>query len=1162
MSNQIIHRRNFLLHLQERAGYDQPILLKEPAREAPASLHLDQLHNEFGIARQLSDVDGVRPAYAMEGTESQPVLLLEYIQGQSLAEMIRFISLDMAEKLRLAVNIATILSRIHGRQVMHKDISSGNILVADDHKPGSQDGVYIIDFGIASSLRKGSVSRLAPDDTLVGTLAYISPEQTGRMNRQVDYRTDLYSLGVILYELFTCELPFESGDALEMIHAHIARQPQPPQQIEADIPGPVSDLILKLLTKNAEDRYQTARGLQADLKRCLDQWQNSNRIEPFALGSDDFAGRLQIPQKLYGRQAEIEQIQAVLDRAASGSAQLLLVAGYSGIGKTSLVRELHKSVIAKGAIFVEGKFDQFQRPLPYSAWAQAFTQLVNNWLTGSEASLTGCRDAILDAVGDNGQVVIDVIPALERIIGPQPEVPSLSGVENRNRFNYTFNRFISSIARPEHPLVVFLDDLQWIDPASLNLIESLLTVHHTSSFLVIGAYRDNEVDPNHPLAVSQERMQDQSDRVTVITLADLAAVDVDQLLADTLRLSVADCRELSQALVDKTAGNPFYFRQQLYALESEALLSFDSEQRRWVWEEDLQQSLQAGGNVVDLMIGKVQALPDETQHTLSMAACLGSRFKTSALGTITRRSQENILSDLNPALQRGFILRQDGGFSFLHDRIQEAAYSLIPQADLSGTHLEIGRALLANAADEDLSQKIFDIVGHLNAGRTLIEAKSERLDLAELNLKAGQKAKAASAFADAMEYIDVGHDLLGPGSWQEQYELTLSLHNEKAELASFTGRYDQIAPIASLIHDRAKNVLDRLRIYMTRIQAATMQYKLEEALEIGLRALRDLGIEMPPRPDPEDYQHLNDELVGLLNSRSVDGVVDLPEMSDEYALAVSSLLASQMSTCFIVNPQLFPIINYRGAILTLQYGLNAWSPFFFGVLALLPFASIDRATSWDEADEKIRLGRQLQELAGEMLEKPVTARGRTKGLNALSHVAPWVGPIEDGIELAQAQFRSGYETGDLLYSSFGAFHFATLGFAAGMKLDRYQAILSDYRERLHRIDQKTATQWLSMHLQATENFQTLSPKPGKLSGTQLDEEEWHPAARVAKDATGLHVFAVFKLVLAVPLRYRRPDPRVYWRSGAPACRWDWPGHGRLIALLLSFGKAQAACGRG
>ncbi len=613
MKDSILHQRNFLLHIQERPGYERPILVKEAANENPLPSSISQLHNEFVITTHLEGLTGVRPAYELERTESKPAVILEYIPGKTLAELLQSTSLEMEEKLQLALNLSIVLGRIHDREVMHKDISSHNILITDESWKSAQHGVLFIDFGLASMVRQENPARLTPGDFLHGTLAYISPEQSGRMNRQIDYRTDLYSLGVVFYELFTGRLPFESNDVLELIHAHIARQPLAPDQIDVSIPAPLSDIILKLLSKNAEDRYQTASGLQTDLEHCLEEWRTHQRVEPFRLAKEDFTGRLQIPQKLYGREAEIGQLQTVLERAISGSPEFLLVAGYSGVGKTALVNELQKDAIKHKAVFLEGKFDQLQQILPYSGWAQALTQLVNSWLSESETQLAGWRKNILEAVGDQGQLLIDIIPALEKVIGPQPEVPHLGGLESQNRFNYTFNRFISNLATEEHPLVIFLDDLQWIDPASLNLIQSLLTVQNNTNLLVIGAYRDNEVGPDHPLRVSQEKMHQEGKQLTILTLKDLTPAETDQMLSGSLHLDVADCTELSQALLDKTAGNPFFYRQQLYALESEGLLTFDRQQQRWVWAENLQQSLRTGENVVDLMIRKIHTLPAQTQ---------------------------------------------------------------------------------------------------------------------------------------------------------------------------------------------------------------------------------------------------------------------------------------------------------------------------------------------------------------------------------------------------------------------------------------------------------------------------------------------------------------------------------------------------------------------
>ncbi|MBD3854052.1 MAG: AAA family ATPase, partial [Acidobacteria bacterium] len=600
--------------------------------------------------------------------------------------------------------------------------------------------------------------------------------------------------------------------------------------------------------------------------------------------------------------------------------------------------------------------------LPYSAWGQAFTQLLNTWLTQSETTIAGWRDTILDAVGDHGQVLIDVIPALEHILGPQPDVPQIGGVENQNRINHFFNRFIACLATPEHPLVVFLDDLQWIDPASLNLIEALFAGQNASRLLFVGAYRSNEVEATHPLAISQDRMLADSDRVTVLTLEDLSPDDTNHLLADSLRLGVADCRDLGRVLVEKSAGNPFFFRQLLFALEADGLLEFHHAQRRWMWDDALAQNVQARGSVVDLMIEKIRALSANTQRALSMAACIGSRFDLTTLHTIVEHPWSKILTALNLALQDGLILRSDGHLSFAHDRIQEAGYALIPASDRPRIHLEIGRSLLARAKDEELERDVFTIVGHLNVGRALVEDDSERIRLAGLNLAAGQHAKRVSAYADAKNYVEIGLELLGTDPWQDQYDLTLSLHTENAELAYLTGQFDEVTTTATVIHANAQRILDRVGTYMTQIEAATAQSRFGEGLDLGLTALRNLGVDIPAQPTPEEGLRLHERFVGLLTSKPMDRLDRLPRMSDERAMAASALLASVMSTAYIANPPLFPIISYQGAILTFEFGVDIWSPFFVGGIVLVNVASITPDTPADDGRGLIHFGRQLVEV--------------------------------------------------------------------------------------------------------------------------------------------------------------------------------------------------------
>ena len=711
MSSAPLHRRNFLAAFAGPAGIRSAGLAQRVCPQTAPRLHLDQLHNEYRITTQLADVPGVRLAYAKEGTESQPVLILEYIQGQSLAKLIGTASLDLQEKLRIAADVAGVLNGIHAQQVMHKDINCNNILIADD---GGE--VHIIDFGLASTMRQEFLSPLASNNTLVGTLAYISPEQTGRMNRPVDYRTDLYSLGVTLYHLFTAQLPFQSKDALGMIHSHIARPPAPPTEINSEVPPPVSDIILKLMAKNAEDRYQTAHGLQADLRYCLDQYQTAGQIKAFGLGQDDFSGRLQIPAKLYGRGAETAQLLETFERVAQGQTELLLVTGYSGVGKTSLVHEIERPITEKRGYFIEGKFDQYQCATPDSAWGQAFQTLVDLWLTESQTQLDAWKEMILEAIGQNGQVLIDLFPNLEQIIGPQPAVFDVGGVEAQQRLSYLFQSFIKAITKSGHSLVVFLDNLQWIDAASLKLIDILLNDPNSNHVLLIGAYRDNEVDATHPLMLGLNDLKATQGAINQVAVGNLNLDDVQLLVSDSLQMSPDRCLPLARLIQAKTDGNAFFVRQFLHKLVEDGLLAPGSQARHWQWDTPRRTNLTVTENVVELMAGRLQRLPAASQEVLQVAACLGARFDTALLHQILATSEEKVQTALQAVYKEGFIVQVNDSGSFAHDRIQQAAYAFMPDQDRPQLHRHIGRMLLAETPTQPQGDHLFKIVGHLNMG--------------------------------------------------------------------------------------------------------------------------------------------------------------------------------------------------------------------------------------------------------------------------------------------------------------------------------------------------------------------------------------------------------------------------------------------------------------
>ncbi|MDB6091155.1 MAG: multi-sensor signal transduction multi-kinase, partial [Gammaproteobacteria bacterium] len=750
-----------------------PVLLVTAEETSVAGLK--RLEHEFTLRAELDVAWAARPV-ALSRYRGRLTLVLEDPGGEPLDRRLGR-PLDISEFLRIAIPLTGALRRVHEQGLIHKDIKPANVLVNV-----ASGGAWLTGFGIAVHLPRERQIAEAPEG-IAGTLAYMAPEQTGRMNRSIDARSDLYSLGITFYEMLTGTLPFSAADPLEWVHCHVARQPTPPGE-RAPIPGQMSAIVMKLLAKTAEERYQTAAGVEADLRKCLAAWESGARIDPFPLATQDALDRLLIPERLYGREREIEALLASFERVVvNGSTELVLVSGYSGIGKTSVVHELHKVLVPRRGWFASGKFDQYQRDIPYATLAQAFKSVVRSLLGRSDPELRRWREALREAVGPNGQLLVNLIPELELVIGPQRPVPDLPAQDAQNRFRRVFERFLGVFARREHPLALFLDDLQWLDVATLDLLEYLVTRAEVRHLLLVGAYRDNEAGPAHPLTRALEAIRKTDTRVHQIVLAPLGLEDVGRLVADALHCELGRAQPLAQLLREKTGGNPFFTIQFLSALAEEGLLAFDPGTRAWQWDMDRIRAHSYSDNVVDLMAEKLQRLSAPTQEALKQLACLGNVAPIDMLTLVRGEAEATTHAALREAVHAGLIFRMDSTYKFLHDRIQQAAYTLIPEEHRAEVHLVLGRALLAGMTAEQLAVHLFDVANQFNRGNVLVINRAEKTQVATIDLRAGRKAKASAAYASASAYLSAGMALLDKEDWDSQYELTFSLWLERAECA-------------------------------------------------------------------------------------------------------------------------------------------------------------------------------------------------------------------------------------------------------------------------------------------------------------------------------------------------------------------------------------------
>lgn len=1127
----IYERGQTIVYRGIQTATQQAVVLKILATDYPSLTELVRFRNQYNLTNKLA-IAGITTPIDLVPCGKGYALVMRDHGKISLAQYLQTNSLTLPETLQVAIRVAKILSQLHHQRIVHKDIKPGNLLI----DPSSKD-IELTDFSIASCLPKETQTEQHPQQ-LEGTLAYLAPEQTGRLNRAIDYRTDFYGFGITFYELLTGRLPFQGTDPLTLIHSHLTQYPPAVNEVNPDIPAMVAAIASKLIAKNAEDRYQSASGLKYDLEQCLGQWQAHQEIRPFQLGTQDFGDRFVIPDKLYGREAAIEQLLNAFQRVCLGQTELILVAGFSGIGKTAIIHEIRQPIATQQGYFIQGKFDQVHRNRPLFAFVQALQDLVQQLLSAAQGNLAQWKRKILAAIGENAQLLIEVIPDLGQILGEQPQPTALKGLAARHRFELTLQRFIQVFTTGTRPLVLFLDDLQWADGASLQLIKVL--TQGEGCLLLLGAYRDHEVSATHGLMLTLEAIAATSVPVETLTIKPLGEADIHHLVTDTLHCAPTDAVPLTQLLYCQAAGNPFFTIQLLQAFHQDGLLQFNPQMGHWVYGLEQLTHGAIAADVVEFMVIRLQQLPPSTQKILQVAACLGNQFSLASLTQIMACTATELAPQLWPALQNGLLLPEGSnyrlfqgehceqaqiqqaqiqrhstqhqrtqGFAidyrFAHDRIQQAAYQLMPPAQRQTLHWQIGQQLSLTPTK---NAALFEQVNHLNLGCPVTLTLTERSHLVQLNLTAAKKAKQSTAYDLAIAYGSQGLDLLGETAWEDQYDVALDCANTIAEAAYLTGNFEQVATLTALIlHHTSATLLDQIQAYDIQIMTAIAAGRVPEAIAIGLTVLAKMGVVLCETGEatPADFMPALQTVQRELGTRAIASLVDLPKMKDPVMLAAMKILRAIAPATYAVQPNLYPLIIFRQLLLSLRWGNDRYSGGAYAAYGLLLSAVLN---DWETGAEFGRMATQLIDTFDDQFNAGF--------VSLINHgfIFPWQTHLKHHIKPLFTAHHQALEVGNPEAASYCLFVHGLYDFLSGAELTQLSHNLLTQSQAIAHLNQTPTLYKIEVIRQVVLNLRENPENPTALEGEAFDEGTMRPLVEASQDHSVFAYWYLGRMILA------------------------------------------------